>query len=281
MIGDMTSAPSRDADQLSEASPPHDWKSAGEAWGHAANDWSCLYEHYALDVIVAMFDKVDVGPGRSLLDVACGSGLAVRLAGAMGASVAGIDAAADLVEIARSRSPEADLRLGSMFEMPWEESSFDAAVSVNGIWGGCGEALDEVFRVLRPGGALAISFWGNGRPNDLRGVFKTFARNAPTQHFGSMVKLNDIARPGTAEEMLVASGFEVVERGQRISVIEWPDVELAWRAMSSLGPAVPALRNGDVATIKREVVAALESCRDERGVYRFRNDHQFVIARKP
>ncbi len=277
----MTSATSRAVDQLTEESVPHDWKAAGEAWGHAANDWSCLYEHYALDVIGAMFAKVGVGPGRSLVDIACGSGLAVRLADAMGSSVAGIDAASDLVAIARSRSPQADLRLGSMFELPWDDSTFDGAVSVNGIWGGCEAALDEIFRVLRPGGTLGISFWGNGQPNDLRNVFKTFARNAPQQHFGSMVKLNNIARPGIAEDMLEAGGFDVIERGHRVSIIEWPDADIAWRAMASLGPAVPALRNGDVAEIKREVLAALESCLDDRGMYRFRNDHQFVIARKP
>ncbi len=46
---------------------------------------------------------------------------------------------------------------------------------------------------------------------------------------------------------------------------------------------MPALRNGDVDVddIKHEVLTALESCCDDRGIYRFCNDHQFVIARKP
>ena len=81
--------------------------------------------------------------------------------------------------------------------------------------------------------------------------------------------------------MLQASGFEVLERGGRMSVIEWPDDELAWRAISSLGPAVPALRTNDEALLRREVLEALESCRDQRGIYRARSDQQFVIARKP
>jgi SAM-dependent methyltransferase len=259
----------------------HDWQAAGAAWGHAANDWSCLYEHYAFEVIVAIFSRLGVGPTMSVLDIACGSGLAVRHAHAMGAAVAGIDAAAELVEVAVARTPDADVRVGSMFELPWPVATFDAVISINGIWGGCERALEEAWRVLRPGGMIGISFWGNGRPLDLRECFKAFARHAPEPHFASMKRLNNISTPGVAEEMLAATGFEIVERGQRISTIEWPDAEIAWRAVSSLGPSVPALTHGDAEAIKQEVLGALAGCRDARGIYRFRNDHQFVIGRKP
>jgi SAM-dependent methyltransferase len=258
-----------------------DWRTAGEAWGSRANDWSCLYEHYSVDVLVALFARLGVGPGTSLLDIACGSGLAVRLAEAAGATVAGIDAAEDLIEVARERTPGADLRVGSMYELPWPDGSLDAALSINGIWGGCEEALDEAYRVLRPGGLIGMSFWGTGPPLDIRTFFRIFAIHAPKEHRGSMKHLNDISTPGVAEEMLTASGFSVLERGGRVSVVEWPDPEIAWRAISSVGPAVPALRTNDPAMLKREVLEALESCRDRHGVYRSKSDQQFVVARKP
>jgi SAM-dependent methyltransferase len=263
------------------APAPHRWQEAGEAWGSRAPDWACLYEHYSLDMLTALLPRLGVSSGTSLLDVACGSGLAVRVANGMGADVAGIDAAADLVAIARERTPSADLRVGSMFELPWRDEHFGAVVSVNGIWGGCGAALDEVYRVLRPGGLVAISFWGQGPPLDIREVFKIFALHAPEQHRGSMRRLNDIARPGIAEEMLEVSGFSVVERGRRISTMEWPDADIAWRALSSVGPAVPALRTNGTAVLRDAVLAALEPCLDPRGMYRTRSDHQFVVARKP
>jgi ubiquinone/menaquinone biosynthesis C-methylase UbiE len=258
----------------------HDWREAGEAWGHSANDWAYLYEHYALDVMIAIFQRLGVAEGTHLLDVACGSGFAMRHAEAAGATTAGIDAAATLIEIARDRNPDSDLRLGSMFEMPWGDETFDAVMSINGIWGGCEAALDEAYRVLRPDGMIGLSFWGTGKPNDLRGCFKAFARHSPEPHFGSMKKLNDIAAPGVAEQMLSDSGFEVLERGARVSVIEWPDAELAWRGVSSIGPAVPALRLTDPAIVKAAVLEAIDHCRDDRGAYRFQNDHHFVIARK-
>ena len=259
----------------------HDWRTAGEGWGHRANDWSCLFEQYAIDVIFALFTRLDVGPSTRLLDVACGSGLAARLADAAGAAVAGIDASDELIDIARSRTPAADLRVGSMYELPWDDSSFDAVMSVNGIWGGCEAALDEAFRVLRSGGLMAISFWGKGPPLDIRNFFRVFAVSAPDPHRGSMRRLNDLSVPGVAESMLVASGFEVLERGSRVSVVEWPDDDIAWRAISSMGPSVPALRTHEEDELRREVLAALEPSRDHRGIYRTRSDQQFVVARKP
>ena len=258
----------------------HDWRAAGEAWGHRAADWACLYEHYAIDVLVAIFEGVGVGPGTTLLDVACGSGLAVRLAAGMGATVSGVDASAELLAVATARTPDADLRLGSMFELPWPDACFDAAISINGIWGGCEEALDEAFRVLKPGAPLGISFWGEGPPLDIRGIFRPLARHSPEAHHGSMKRLNDIATPGVAEAMLEAAGFVVTERGARVSVVEWPDADVAWRAVSSTGPSVPALRGPDAAEVQREIMDALEAGRDQRGIYRMRSDHQFVIARK-
>src|SRR5580700_6409830 len=218
-----------------EGGDGHDWRAAGQAWGHRAADWACLYEHYAIDVLVAIFGRLGVGPGTNLLDIACGSGLAVRLATGVGATVSGVDASAELLAVATLRTPDADLRLGSMFELPWRDASFDAAISINGIWGGCEGALDEAFRVLKPGAPLGISFWGEGPPLDIRGIFRPFARHSPKAHHGSMKRLNDIAVPGVAEGMLEATGFVVNERGARISVIEWPDEEIAWRAVSSIG----------------------------------------------
>jgi SAM-dependent methyltransferase len=258
-----------------------DWRSAGEAWGHRAAEWACLYEHYAVDVLLAMFPRLGVGPDTEVLDIACGSGLAVRLAHGAGATVAGIDASEALIAVACGRTPEADLRVGSMDELPWADGAFDVAISVNGIWGGCEDALAEAHRVLRPGGRIGLSFWGTGPPLDIREFFRVFAVHAPDPHRSSMRRLNDISVPGVAETMVTAAGFEVLERGARTSVIEWPDADLAWRALSSLGPAVPALRRGDTEVLRREVLSALAPCRDAAGIYRNRSDHQFVIARRP
>jgi SAM-dependent methyltransferase len=189
--------------QTEQQKRPHDWREAGDAWGHAANEWACLYEHYSADVIIAIFDRVGVRADTSVLDLACGSGMAMYRASSIGAVVSGIDASEELVAIARSRNPTADVRVGSMFALPWGAGVFDAVVSINGIWGGCGAALDEANRALRSGGRIGISFWGSARPLDLRECFKAYARHAPDEHFGSMKALNTSAHPASPRRCLL------------------------------------------------------------------------------
>jgi SAM-dependent methyltransferase len=267
-------------DRPADTPEGHDWEVAGTAWGRRSRDWACLFEHYAVDVIQAIFRRVGVDEGTSMLDIACGSGLAIRYADAMGATTAGIDAAEPLIEIARDRAPDADLRVGNMFELPWDDESFDAVTSINGVWGGCEGALAEAHRVLKPGGRIGISFWGKGHL-DLRACFLAFAVNAPEQHLDGMRRTNNISRPGVAEAMLESTGFEVVENGNRVSTLEWPDADTAWRAVASIGPAVPALEHVGAEALRPHVMEAIEGLKDRHGIYRFCNDQQFVIARKP
>jgi ubiquinone/menaquinone biosynthesis C-methylase UbiE len=261
--------------------PGHDWRQAGEAWGRSPADWACLYEHYSTEVVSAIFARTGVGSGVTMLDVACGAGLALRIARGNGAAVAGIDAAEALLAIARERNPDADLRLGSMFELPWDDGSFDVAISINGIWGDCEGALGEMRRVLRPGGRVGISFWGNGTPLDSRAFFLALSEHMPDTKVDGMRSTNRIARPGTAEAMLTDAGFRVIERDARVSTIEWADADLAWRALSSTGPVAPAVEHSDPDRVRRDVLAAIDHCRAPSGIYRFQNDHQFVIAEVP
>lgn len=281
MTATTTNTTTTDTDTTAAHASGHDWRIAGEAWGHAADDWSTLFEHYAFEVVAAIGQQCGIALGSRVLDMACGSGWAMRYFRGLGGDVAGIDAADRLVEVARDRNPDSEVVHGSMFELPWKNGSFDAVTSINGIWGSCDDAVAEAHRVLKRGGMFGISFWGKGTPLDLRPFFFAVAAHLDPSHVDGMVATNNIAKPGVAEAMMSDAGFEVVERGQRISVVEWPDEEVAWRALRSVGPIVPALAHSDPDAVRRDAIAAIAHCRTERGTYRFENVQNFVVARKP
>jgi len=80
------------------------WEMVDEGWGRKAVDFATLSEPGNCREYVAMYHRLGVDAGDRLLDVACGSGLAMELAGLRGAARSGIDASARLVAVRASNS---------------------------------------------------------------------------------------------------------------------------------------------------------------------------------
>jgi SAM-dependent methyltransferase len=218
------------------------WIESGRAWGERATDWAYLMEPYARSANDALFDRAGVGPGTRLLDIACGSGYAASVAAGRGAVVAGLDASEALIAIARARTPDADFRVGDMFDLPFGDGRFDVATSFNGIWKGCEDALREARRVVRPGGLVGFTFWGAPKRLGLMPYFAALAGLSPPSHVDATINQGDTGRPGIAEQMLADAGLDFVERGTAQVVNEWPDLDLAVRAAPAAGPGGPARR---------------------------------------
>jgi SAM-dependent methyltransferase len=213
------------------------------------------------------------------LDVACGSGIALGRAERLGADVAGIDASDALLAIAARRATSAELVLGSMFELPWGDATFDVVTSFNGVWGGSDGAVAEMARVLRPGGIAAFTFWGPGRSLDLRDFFKLLGSSAP-QVREELVDTARIGDPGEAERMLDVAGLDVVARGTTKARFEWPDADIAWRALRSPGVVVPALEAVGEDHLRERVLEAVARFRAPDGSYVLANELVHVIGRR-
>lgn len=255
------------------------WQSAGEAWGARARDWACLGEPAARDAYRAVFDSAAVGPDTHVLDIACGAGLALVLASARGASVAGLDASEQLLRVAAARLPTADLRNGDMATLPWPDDTFDVATAFNGIWSGNQDALNEAARVVRPGGRVAVMFFASGgRAEHLAPVIAFATLMPPTDAQGGGIDLLGITQPGAAEAMFEAAGIAPISRLRTQGTSEWPDFDLAWRAAAATGPAWSALQHCREEAARDAVREALQPYYQDNVGYRLTSDYEYVLG---
>lgn len=224
------------------ASPDEEqWRVVDEGWGRKAVEFATLSEPTNTREYVTMHHRLGVGAGDRLLDLACGAGLALELAALRGASCAGIDASPRLLAVAQDRSPEADLRVGDMNALPWDDASFDVVTSFRGIWGTTPKAVAEAHRVLAPGGRIGLTVWGHIKASPGAWAFAPFslAAEEKVQNQAAMVALG---RPGVGEAFLSEAGFMEVERVDVPFVFEFADPEAYARALASTGPAFEAIQ---------------------------------------
>jgi len=257
------------------------WAESGRAWGERATDWAYLAEPYARRANDALFDRVGVGPGTRLVDIACGSGYAADVAADRGAVVAGLDASEGLIAIARMRTPAGDFRVGDMFALPFADDTFDVATSFNGIWKGCEDALREARRVVRPGGLVGFSFWGAPKRLGLLPYFAALLDLSPPDHAAATLNQGDTGRPGVAEQMLSEAGLEVVDRGAAPAILEMPDLDLAVRALAAAGPAWPALQHAGYDRFADTVREALRPLYTEGLGVRIISEFGWIVGQVP
>lgn len=137
----------------------HRQRQVAESFGSDAGRYDRARPSYPgvlVDRIVA------ASPGRDVLDVGCGTGIAARLFQAAGCQVLGVDPDERMAALARQHGVDVEV---ARFEA-WEPAgrAFDAVIAAQ-AWhwvdpvAGAGKAA----QALRPGGRLAV-FWNSFRP---------------------------------------------------------------------------------------------------------------------
>jgi demethylmenaquinone methyltransferase/2-methoxy-6-polyprenyl-1,4-benzoquinol methylase len=113
-------------------------------------------------------------PGRTGLDLCCGTGDVTLALAATGADVTGLDFSAPMLEVARRRQNATTTNAGGSvrflqgdaLNLPFPDAQFDAVTISYGLrnLADFDRGLGEIFRVLKPGGlALVLDF---GKPDN-------------------------------------------------------------------------------------------------------------------
>ncbi len=122
-------------------------------------------------VLRSVVAALNLAPGSQGLDIGCGIGLQLPLlAEATGPNgcVTGLDISAGLLAYARNTikslacADRITLREGDMQSLPFQDNAFDWVWSVDCVGYPAGEllpVLEEITRVTRPGGTIAILAW--------------------------------------------------------------------------------------------------------------------------
>lgn len=157
---------------------------------------------------VALRAVFDAAPG-AVLEVGCGPGdFAELVAAETGAHVVAVDVSPRMVELARRRG--VDARVGDVQELPFGDAEFDVAVAGWMLYHvpDLPRGLDELARVLRPGGRLV----------------------AMTNSVLHLIELRDLVGSGPAPlsfsresgEELLRESFPAVQRIDVDGTVEFP-----------------------------------------------------------
>ena len=230
-----------------------------ETWEGSAGWGTPVYEH--------VLEQAKIGSGSRVLDCGCGAGRFARMAADRGASVAGIDASAELIDIAAERVLEGDFRVGDIEALPWENDSFDLVTGFSAF-----QFADDKVRALREArrvsrGSVAVVIPTRAPESGIAAVFKPVFPLFAEDALASMKEsgMFALSEPGKLEDVLAAAGLTAYEDEELECSIVFEDVDTAELAFMGAGPTQLAIKNSGEATVAEAVRSALEPLTDADG----------------
>jgi ubiquinone/menaquinone biosynthesis C-methylase UbiE len=223
-----------------------------------AQRWEDLYERADLFSVIhqerharalGLIDRAALPPGSPVLEIGPGAGLMTVALATRGYQVAAVEAAPQMIRIARSRAQAAGvpgrirLLLGDGCQLPFPAAQFALVVALGVVpWLSRAEdGIGEMARVLRPGGFLVVNADNRYRLNnvlDPRHHPALDPARAAAKSALSALRLRHQARPGAAVRAHRIGHFDRLVRGAGLHLVA--SATFGFGPFTLLGlPAVP------------------------------------------
>lgn len=175
-----------------------------------------------------------VGTGKALLEVGCGTGLILERVAKFAQRAEGVDVSPGMVEHARRRG--LDVRVADATSLPYADAVFDVAFSFKVLAHvpRFDEALDEMLRVVRPGGHIVFDIYNR---RSLRYAMKRLFGPKPTsRRFAEDAILTRFLTASEMNPRLPANTRLVSRSGIRIAtphaaLLELPALGAVWQRL--------------------------------------------------
>lgn len=255
----------------------------GRLWGQRAQDWASLQEPVHRPAYEAVLGATKLATGLRYCDLGCGSGLAVQMAAVLGAEVSGLDAATDLLAIARDRTPTGQFTQGDLEDLPYHAAQFDVVSGFNAFQyaGNPSRALEEARRILTPDGLLAIVTWAPPEGMEAAKIVAALKTLLPPPPPGAPNPPGPFALSGqqALEGFATGAGFDPVEVFDVDCPFAYPDLPTAIRANSAAGVAVKAAEHAGQDAVQDAFHAVLSGFLQPDGSVRAMARFRCLIAR--
>jgi ubiquinone/menaquinone biosynthesis C-methylase UbiE len=241
----------------------------GRFWGSAAADWATIQERTCGPVYLETFDRLNLKAGTNYLDLGCGAGLAARFAAQRGARVSGLDAAENLLAIARDRVPDGDFHLGELESLPFPDSSFDLVTGFNAFQYAASPvaALAEAKRVAKSGSCVVVMTWGKPEGMEAASLVAALRPLLPSPPPGAPGPFA-LSDESALRALASAAALEPQEVFDVDSPWQYADLPTALRGLRSSGVAARAIENSGAEAVDEAHTKALTSFRQPDGSYK-------------
>jgi ubiquinone/menaquinone biosynthesis C-methylase UbiE len=234
-------------------------------WDKACPHYEAFWQDQLKPAQDLLLEMAGLRQGETVLDVACGTGLvSFRAMGNIGnGRLLGTDISDKMVEQASSlakKRGEVHVQFERMDaeELSLEDGSFDVALCSLGLMYMPAplKAMEEMYRVLKPGGRVVAAVWGQRQHCGWADIFEIVDRHVASEVCPMFFNLGN---PGMLELNLKAAGFCDVFTRRIQTTLLYKDAKEALGAAFDGGPVALAY-NKFTDSIKEEVHADYLAC---------------------